>query len=358
MPCAPQLLFEQSCALYNVPWFRSVGPEGTPNRSFGRLSFECLDYNLNHGETSILSMTDQDLTISVVVDNHPRFYCEFVLWALCATESLDIEKRVYFVSSRPSSLIRFAKRQNIEVRFADSLIPESPHCNKFIPFLDPNGSRHRIVSDTDLFFCRDISLFFDRERIRLPPNNHACPPIGLFEKLFSKAELGIRPEPGLSLFKGSSTRETYSGNVSAGLIFVPESLRNTVTEWLDCAHWLVKNRNLLGAYAGHVDQISVAMTAARSDFPFKFLAPQTNAILQLLPEIDTVFGVHLTSGHIPNFSKWFAGDGTLIWREINHRLQDDIEWINEKILEAKTLISHWPETTDFATNFLNPTWKR
>ena len=296
--------------------------------------------------------------LSTVVDAHPRFMCEFILWTLCANKHSDLPKRVYFIGCQPEYLIEFASSNGVDVKFAESLISESPHCNKLIPFLDMEGFEDQIVTDSDLFLTGDISRFFLADAIRLAPNNHAVPSLSIFEQVFAAANVARPPEPGTALFKGGVTRETYAGNVSAGVIFIPASERAMAAAWLENARWLTQNKSLLGKSAGHVDQVSFALTLAKCERPFRYLPAQTNAILQLLPEIQTVYGLHLTSGHIPQYPHWFNHDRTLAWEKINPGLGSLGEQFNATVLEALQIMNAMPETASFSHNFLNPAYDR
>ncbi|MCF6226079.1 MAG: hypothetical protein L3J22_07240 [Xanthomonadales bacterium] len=301
---------------------------------------------------------NDNLGISVIVDNHPRFFCEYVLWVLCAKDSLSIPKRVYFINNKHESLIRFSRKNGIDVKFADQLIPEAPHCNKLIPFLDEDKFENQIVSDTDLFFSRDVACFFSSDLVRLPPNNHASPPLSIFEKLYKFAKFNKTPELGTALFEGENSRETFKGNVSAGLIFIPKKLNYAAKLWYERAKWLSENKTILGRFANHVDQVSFAMMVHQHDIPFSHLPAQTNAILELLPQIQSVYGFHLTSGHLPNFKHFLNKDKTLNSDIINSSIRTDCEFINKRILKSIELLYKMPETSGFVENFLNSDWRR
>ena len=77
--------------------------------------------------------------IGCVVDQHPRFRVEVVLWALCVHRFVPIETAkpvVWFVGHAPDDLDQWIKSKGIETRTTAPLIEASPHCYKIIPFLD------------------------------------------------------------------------------------------------------------------------------------------------------------------------------------------------------------------------------
>jgi hypothetical protein len=299
-----------------------------------------------------------DLGLSAVADNHPRFLCELVLWALCL-RNIPIKKRFYGVGDFPRELISMVEALGVEFRPAQHLIQGSPGTTKLYPFLDERGYTNQIVTDLDLFVLKDISCFFRSDVIRLPPNNHAVPPFSVFKDIFSILGITAEIEPGVSLFHGSDgNRETFASNVSAGAIFVPESLRDFVQVWFENAKWLSVNREILGRFFHHIDQVSFAVARQRANVPFLFLPPQANAVLQLLPHISELYAIHLTPGHIPGFSKLFLPDKTLNLEEVNPNIRSALSRFNEVVSEAVGILKMIPETRAFLPNFLNPAWRR
>ena len=300
---------------------------------------------------------DDDFGLSVVIDNHPRFMCEFILWAICSKATFPGRRRAYFIDCKPREVIEFAVEQGIDVRLTTTLLPASPHCNKIIPFLDPTGFGCQIVTDCDVYLMDDLTPFFSREAVRCAPNNHAVPPFRYFTRIFSEAGLSVVPEPGLALFMGT-TRETYARNINGGVICIPRRYRHCAVEWLNAARWLARNPSLLGDYFIHIDQVSFVVMLERLGISFSFLPPQANTILQLLPEIETVIGLHITAGHIPRYANWFRGDGTLKWELINAKLSRVGGAFNAQIREAMAIIDRLTALQDFKNNFLNPAYRR
>ncbi len=299
------------------------------------------------------------LGFTTVVDQTPRFWCEFVLWLHCANAYMPGPKRVYFIGTVPDSLVDFAKRHGCDVRHAETLLPESPHCNKLIPFLDEDGFPDQIVTDCDVFLTADISPLFDPERVRLAPNNHARPPLPVFRELFKMAGIDKEPEPGLALFKGGGgIRETFQMNVSAGVICIPEKLKGFAIDWKRQAEWLITQRDYLQSYATNTDQIAFALAAAETELPFTHLPAQANTILHLLPLIETLMALHLTTGHISKFPKYFNQDKTLNPESFNSKLTEYIEPFNAHVALAKQDIDRMVELHPFRESFLNPAYKR
>ena len=293
--------------------------------------------------------------VAAVIDAHPRFACEAALWAECIATLKGCQPVLYLVGCSPPNLIAFAREKGIEIRTCSHLYPEAPHCSKYIPFDDLCGQNVAVL-DCDLFPVRDFTPFLSNELIRLPPNNHANPAWPVFSRILKAA--GFEgPEPSLALFKGGGGRDTDRFNVSAGLIWLPgvhSVRRNRFRYW---AEWLLANRDRLEFRLVNVDQIAIALAIREDSAAFSFLPAHTNAILQLLPEINQVFALHLTSGHISQYPTFF-NNRQLVAQKINPILSADIERLNTRIRRVLPYLDRWPETRDFSKNFLNPSWRR
>ena len=50
------------------------------------------------------------LGLATVVDSHPRFWCEFVLWLICAERQSAMPRRVYVVGEAPAMEARLIRR--------------------------------------------------------------------------------------------------------------------------------------------------------------------------------------------------------------------------------------------------------
>lgn len=299
--------------------------------------------------------SDSRKFVAAVVDAHPRFACEAALWAECIETLEGCQPVLYLVGSSPPNLIAFARERGIEIRTCSHLYPEAPHCSKYIPFDDLCGQNVAVL-DCDLFPVRDFTSFLSNELIRLPPNNHANPARPVFTRIMQA--VGVEDsEPGLALFKGGGGRDTDRFNVSAGLIWLPSihsARRNRFRYW---AEWLLANRDRLELRLVNIDQIALALAIREDSTAFSFLPAHTNAILQLLPEINQVFAFHLTSGHISQYPAFFK-KRQLIAQEINPALSEEIERLNTRIRRVLPYLDRWPETRDFSENFLNPSWRR
>lgn len=307
-------------------------------------------------------MRKPTLALCCVVDAHPRFYVECVLWVLCATRNLPdhFKPFVYAVGSVPHDLLDWVASQGVEVRSAAPVIQESPHSNKIAPFLASHDADFTIVCDADLYWIADPSHLLASPRIRAAPNNHACPPPRIFRSILSVCGLDRPYRPGMALFKGSEgARETHINNISAGIVIAPRDRAHGLAEaWKKWAAWLVRNRHLLEGWAVHVDQVGFALAMEELSEDVEHLCPHVNTVLHLLDEISTCYALHLTTGHIPHFPKLFNADRTLVLNGLAEGVRTGLSRLNQRIVEAVEVIAALPSTRDHLDKFLNPAWAR
>jgi len=300
-----------------------------------------------------------------VVDNHPRFMIESLVWLHCLKRHIRNDDRcvITFVNTQPNDVIDYIKQQGVDVAFGETLFPESPHCNKLLPLIhgQHRHSDHIVISDSDLYLVDSVSGFLPRDRVRMPPNNHCNPPLWVFEQLFQAAGLPTPVREGVSLFPSEidGKRDSYINNVSGGMLMCPQALGDELAaRWRHWAAWLLEHRHLMDRWKIHVDQVAVAMAAEDMGRDIDFLPPQLNAVLALLDQVSRVRGFHITPAHVPLFSSLFQADKTLDRDAFQGDMKTAIDTLNNAILEAVQVAGELPSVRDFLPCFHNPKWSR
>ena len=304
--------------------------------------------------------------LSCVVDNHPRFLVEAILWATCCKSYLSrsiYDISVHFVDIWPERIVSHFGSLGINCIKNDALLPDARHCNKIIPLLsdaDTGGYDYKIVTDTDLYIVKDIGDFLKSGRVRVAPNNHCNPPLHLFDAIVREAGLPNAARPGISLFGGpGGWRETHINNMSAGIVCIPSAIRRRIAErWLHWARWLLEHRQMLQSWSVHVDQVALCLAMEEAGEDIEFLPPQTNAVLNLLATVSNVYAFHITSAHIPQYRRAFRRDKTLKAGFFGKAVGIPMEKLNDAIREAVDVAQRFEETRDFLPNFHNPAWRR
>lgn len=301
--------------------------------------------------------------MACVVDVHPRFRLELVLWTLCARRALPADRFrliVYFVGAAPDDLREWLTARSVDVRVIEPVLSGAPHCNKIAPFADADAARWTVCTDTDLFFVEDPSPLFQHDRYRAPPNNHCNPPGSVFADLLAASGLGRPYRPGMALYANSDgIRETHINNISAGLVAAPPGRARPLADaWRTWASWLLDRRPLLRGWDVHLDQAAFALAMESLAEDVDLLPPQVNTILASLGEIATVIAFHLTSAHVPGFPDRWNPDRTLRTTGVADGVAAAIDCLNDRIREATAALRTLPSTRDHLDMFLNPHWSR
>ena len=301
-------------------------------------------------------------TLSCVVDKHPRFYVELILWIISAKKHLPPRyKIIVYHFGLPADIVKYIEEKEIELRrIPETVLEGSPHCNKIYPFLENHHTDYSIVTDTDVFWVEDPSGFFVSDRLRACPNNHSVPSPDIFKTVLSTIGLGWDYRPTLALFPGGhGLRETLLNNISAGVVGLPSRCRKRFAHlWIKWARFLVENREILQESSGHIDQISFALACEEMGEDVEFLSPCTNVILHLIEEVSSVYAFHLSSGHIPQFPSRFNVDRTLRKEGLPDGCAHAVDRLNPCIDEAMNDISKLKSINDCVHKFLNPKYDR
>jgi hypothetical protein len=307
----------------------------------------------------------KDVLLACVVDRHPRFYVELVLWAHCVVRHVPRERVktvVYFVGEPEPELAAWLSTLDIESRTSVEVVAGSPHCNKIHPFLEADAEDFSsiVVTDADVYFVADPLPLVRPGCISAPPNNHNNPPARVYRSILDKCLPGRHVRPGLSLFPGEDgTRETFDTNISAGILALPGAEAGAFAgRWKTWAEWLVGHRDLLGRWAVHVDQVAFSLALEESGRINVPLPPNVNAVLEVLPELETLYALHLTTGHIPQFPSRFGADRHLDPAGYRPGVSEGVERLNTCIDEAMQDLARLRATRDYLHMFLNPYWTR
>jgi hypothetical protein len=308
-------------------------------------------------------MTTARHTLATVIDLHPRFRVELILWATCVDAAIpraDFRPLVYFIDEAPSDLAQWLDRRGIEHRIAASPVPLSPHCNKLLPFLDSQPTDHVVFADADLYFVANPAGLIAPGTIQAAPNNHCNPPGRVFRELLAAVGLAHAYLPGVSLMANADgSRETYLNNISAGIVGMPAATAaEFAPRWMEKARWLIAHRHLLGPWAVHVDQVGFALAMAERNEQVLFLPPQANLVLHMLAQCDTAYAFHLTTGHVPHFPARFHPDGQLSDADASPTMKNSLGVLNACIACAREEILRLPSTRNHIDMFLNPSWLR
>ena len=300
------------------------------------------------------------LLLTTIIDQDQRFRHEFIIWAQCAnthsTES-HVKKIAYFIDSVPEDLREFAASQNIEIRIAKTFLPGSPHCNKMIPLFDEQNQNSDgiIITDSDLFFVSDPALYFKEDKIRLAPNNGNNPPLSIYQKLFKHFGFEAEPRIGESLMPGpDGSRESYINNNSGGIIMIPKFfLQDLKLHWKKWAVKLINEKEILGRWKIHIDQVAFALAMESIGQDIQFLPAEINATLKYLPNLNNVEAFHITKTHRFKYADWFNNIGELNIPNARPKIKAATDKLNKCIRSTELNRKLYPFPSPPSKSFLS-----
>ena len=310
------------------------------------------------------STRPERFTLATCVDGNIRLHAELILWVICAKRWLPIEQFeivVYLIDHQDSVLEHWLDKQGVKVCFRKAPVPKIPHCNRLAAFMDHHNSDAIVVTDSDLFFTGNpIELFAKDNVVRAAPNNACNPPPYIFKRLIRESGLDSSYRPTFTLLPGSTGRyETHLNNISAGIIALPSGYSvHFAGVWKKWANWLSDRKYLLEVWVGHIDQIAFSLACEEELVDVNFLPPQVNLILHLLTKVETIYALHLSSAHIPDFSHLFNQNKTLDPSGLSEDVVVAVDALNLSILYALTEMERLPSIRHAAQTFLNPKWTR
>lgn len=309
-------------------------------------------------------MRSKRFTFSTAVDGNGRLHAELILWVICATRVLsrkNFDLVVYLIDHEDATLEQWLADRGVDVRYRSAPVAGIPHCHRLTAFFDDHDSEYIIVTDSDLFLVRDPSeLFRNGDLIRAAPNNACNPPASIFQRLLVEAGFERSYRPTFTLLPGGAGKqETYINNISAGIVALPtEIAQGFAHSWAKWAEWLSRNKPLLDRWAGHIDQVAFALACEESGKDVVFLPPQVNLVLHLLGSVETVYALHLSSAHVPEFPDRFRPDKTMVADGLSTDVIHSLEILNACIRDACRELERMPTMRDSAQALLNPLWIR
>ena len=170
----------------------------------------------------------------------------------------------------------------------------------------------------------------------------------IFKEILKRAGLKRPYRPGLSILPGrNQMRETHLNNINAGIIaLATEFAAEFASSWKLWAKWLVNNRDLLGEWAVHVDQVAFSLACEDLKFDVEFLPPQANLMLELMPMVEVAYALHVTGAHIGQFASRFNADRTLSKEGLQEGVVGAVGRFNACVVEAAREILKLPSTRE------------
>jgi LPS sulfotransferase NodH len=227
---------------------------------------------------------------SCVVDTHPRFEYQSLIWALTllhVAERPPSEIVVHVVKGVRRSYIAKMRRLGIEVVTVDPFDRRSPYSNKLRQLSSPAlDADYSVLCDCDIAFGGDPSGHIPRGTIGAKVVGAGTPRYAVWVDIARLAGLATDQ---LELARSDETlRWTWAMNFNGGFLTVPRQHKTALEEswprWLD---WVIRHRNgpwPIGrrqvqfdrTYRHYADQISFGLAITDLGLPVAPLHEQIN----------------------------------------------------------------------------------
>ena len=215
------------------------------------------------------------LRFSCVIDGQPLFRMQALNWAwtLLASGSAAPDDVVMCLvrseAGEDDDFARTLQRLGVTVRAIERFgSDEAAYCNKLVQLSLPElrDADCAVLCDADLAFAGDIRPWLAPDAVRAKVVDADNPPLELLDRLYAMTGLTARPRIVETTFHQGRTYET---NCNGGLYCVParwlEPLGRAWTRW---AEFALANRELLGRYRMHADQIGFCFAMLELGLPF------------------------------------------------------------------------------------------
>ena len=167
-------------------------------------------------------------------------------------------------------------------RFGDG---DAAYCNKLqqIPALQLRGCDIVVLCDTDVAFAADIRPWLLPDAVRARVVDLPNPPLENLERLYRRTGITALPKLVPTAFAPAMTFET---NCNGGLYVIPARWLDSLgAAWRRWSQEALSDREILGPFRKHADQIGFCLAMLALGLPFKPLPASLNFPTHLPSEV-------------------------------------------------------------------------
>jgi 2-polyprenyl-3-methyl-5-hydroxy-6-metoxy-1,4-benzoquinol methylase len=284
------------------------------------------------------------IAYSCVVDSHPKFEWQALLWAHSLLRNGDCNAENLKIHCLPGVTKNFREsfnKLNIEIIEIPPFAGGHVYCNKIQQCFSGafRGFDKVVLTDTDLFFLSPPKVpnkaTFAGKTVDLP-----VPPLKILQAIYRKARIPF-PKEVLVECALSDQEKTFRTNINGGFYYMDAALVEELGRaWKKQALWLIEH----GSSNVHVDQVALAMALDVLKVDLKLISAEINCPIHLpedrlntlkLPQIQ-VLHYHsrvLPSGEImpsnvPEIDEAINRANREISAIINENLDNQLFWNN------------------------------
>ena len=200
--------------------------------------------------------------IVCVAEADQRFRDQTIRWFLSLTQSAKVPVErlslVFAGVSEPPAWSMPFRRAGLDIGTVSRFDGRSPHCNKIeaLTYAMKLTTGPVVVTDCDVAFLEDPLGFPQAtDAVSAKPVDRSNPPLRILDAVLREADL---PKPRTTRIAAKPWQRTYQGNCNGGLTIVGPGIAGRFSErFAFRARWLLDRRELLEAWAVHIDQVAM-----------------------------------------------------------------------------------------------------
>ena len=227
---------------------------------------------------------------SCVIDHDPVLLAQCFIWVNCLMKLQSVPGRDIFVhvpDMPPSELVSWLEALEVNLVAIKSFDERSPHCNKLcqLDTFQQCKFDQVVLMDCDTAWVGDAPLPLG-DPIAAKIVDLTNPPEPVLDRIFHEAALGGPDWFEVSFPSGPERSRTDRNNCNGGLYILDGSVIPRLNPvWCRWARWCLDRPELLGAYANHADQISLALALRELGVGVEHLPVEWNYPTHLSPDL-------------------------------------------------------------------------
>ena len=204
------------------------------------------------------------IAYSCVVDNHPKFLLQSLIWLRCLlTRNIPAEDiYLHVIDVDKSNYLQLLESYGVHLVHISAFDETVRYCNKLMQLDTFIGLDYAYVAlmDCDTAYVGKGELKLTNS-VHAKIVDHPIPPFDVLSNVFQRANLSPSPTMPILNLRGSKQRDmTDANNCNGGLYFIQiDFLQELTPLWKKWARWLIHHQALLDKWGHHADQVSFAM---------------------------------------------------------------------------------------------------
>jgi hypothetical protein len=240
---------------------------------------------------------------------------------------------IHLIEGVPEAIADLFRRLGVRTVPTRPFDPGYPYSNKLVQ-LNSDLLRqcdYAVLCDCDIAFAADPSDWVAGDRLRAKPVDFPNPPLAAWSSIF--AGLGIDTD--FTTVKATHKDGlTYANNFNGGIYIIPQQVLEGLRKlWPVWNARLLSERTLLGDYAVHADQVSLAVAMQQLGYVGDPLPLEMNCPTHLPPPSDALW---IGPPRVIHYHKQITMLGKLI-RTGHANVDQAIDLINVSITDCRLI---------------------